>query len=92
MHSCVRQKHAVEGECCLIAKRTSDLLSLCRYMVMLHCWSRRPTSRPTFTDLEKTLSSLLSKSGADDHIDIEALSKSVNVPLRKRPSSVSQVS
>ncbi|XP_065194165.1 uncharacterized protein LOC135825357 isoform X2 [Sycon ciliatum] len=71
--------------------RKPDSCSDKLYMLMLHCWSRRPASRPSFKDLAKTFESLLSKTNAEDHIDVTTLTKTTHVPYKQRPSSVSQV-
>ena len=36
-----------------------DLLSKCRYQVMLSCWDADPEQRPTFAQLVTTITSIL---------------------------------
>lgn len=52
-------------------------LLLCRYNLMMGCWSKEPTERPNFQYLEETLSKLrdyeadkrANQNGADGHVN-----------------------
>jgi len=55
----------------------SIITALCRYNLMMSCWSKEPTERPNFQYLEETLSKLrdyeedkrANQNGAEGHMN-----------------------